>query len=360
MTAADFEFDGGDLVLSGDWTATTIGDAPKRLRELNPGTIAAVSYSGLGRIDTTGAYLLAEIIDPEILRRADREDVGRLLTLIEPALEEQQPQPRSRETFLIHLGRNVLGIGEEIYLTLIFVGQLVVALGRTIARPSRLRLTPLVSVMQSAGINAIPIVATMTFFIGAVVALVGANLLTSLGASVFTVQLVGVSVLREFGVLIPSVLLAGRSASSFAAQLGAMRMNQETDAIQVMGIDRFDALVVPRVLALFLTMPLLSFAAMIAGLAGGLLVSWAALDISPVFFLRRTLDTVPVTNFWVGMSKVPLLSIIIAATGCRHGMEVEGDVVSLGGRVTTAVVQSIFAIIMFDALFAIIFMKLDL
>ena len=200
----------------------------------------------------------------------------------------------------------------------------------------------------------------MNFFIGAVVALVGANLLASLGVAVFTVELIGVAVLREFGVLITAILLAGRSASSFAAQIGSMKMNQEIDAMQVMGVDQFEALVVPRVLAMLLMMPLLTFAAMVAGILGGLMVSWLALDMSPIFFFERMRETVSVRHFWVGMSKAPLLALLIAMAGCRHGLAVGGDVESLGARVTMAVVQAIFVIILFDAVFALIYMELDL
>jgi phospholipid/cholesterol/gamma-HCH transport system permease protein len=214
--------------------------------------------------------------------------------------------------------------------------------------------------MESAGIDALPIIITMNFFIGAVVALVGASLLASLGVAIFTVQLVGVAMLREFAVLITGILLAGRSASAFAAQIGSMKMTQEVDAMQVIDIEPFQALVIPRVLAMLIMMPLLSFAAMISGLVGGLIVSWATLDISPIFFTEQLHHTVSVRHFWIGMSKTPLLAILIAMSGCRHGLAVEGDVESLGRRVTTAVVQAIFLIILFDAVFAVIYMKLHL
>lgn len=214
--------------------------------------------------------------------------------------------------------------------------------------------------MQDTGINALPIVFIMTFFIGAMIALVGTNLLTTLGVEVFTIQLVGVAILREFGVVITAILLSGRSASSFAAQIGSMRMNQETDAMQVMGVDRFDALVIPRILAALLMMPLMTFCADMGGIAGGLLVSWATIDISPALFIQRTLETVDIKHFWIGMCKAPFLALVIAAAGCRHDLMVGGDVQSLGRNVTSAVVQSVFMVIMFDAIFAVIFMLLDL
>jgi phospholipid/cholesterol/gamma-HCH transport system permease protein len=176
---------------------------------------------------------------------------------------------------------------------------------------------------------------------------------------VFTVELIGIAVLREFGIVITAVLLAGRSASSFAAEIGSMKMNQEIDAMRVMGVDPYEALVLPRFLALLLTMPLLVFVADVAGLAGGLVVTWSALDLSPAFFIQRIQENVPIQHFWVGLWKWPVLSIVIASIGCRQGMDVGGDVESLGRHVTAAVVHAIFAIILIDAVFALIYMQLD-
>jgi phospholipid/cholesterol/gamma-HCH transport system permease protein len=247
------------------------------------------------------------------------------------------------------------------YGTLAFLGHLLVAIGRCVAKPSRIRWAPVVSLAERAGLDAIPIVAvTTTFFIGAVVALLGANLLTQFGAQVFAVELIGISVLREFNILITAILLAGRSASSFAAELGSMKMNQEIDAMQVMGVDPYEALVLPRFAALLLTIPLLTFVATLAGLAGGMLVTWAVLDLSPTFFLQRMQDSVGVQHYWIGLSKAPVMAMVIAAIGCRQGMEVGNDVESLGRRVTAAVVHAIFAIIAIDAIFALIYMELNL
>ena len=249
--------------------------------------------------------------------------------------------------------------GEEALGTLTFLGKLEVALARAVFQPRRVRLTSLVSAMQHAGFEALPIICVMTFFVGAVVALVGSDLLDDLAASALVVQLVTVSILREFGVLIPAILLAGRSTSTFAAQLGAMRMNQEVDAIEVMGIDPIDALVLPRVISMLIVMPLLVFAAMIAGIVGGAVVSWATMDISPTFFVERMLNTVSIRHFWVGMAKVPILALVVAITGCRQGLSVDGGVEVLGRRVTTAVVRALFSIIFLDAIFAVICSELD-
>jgi phospholipid/cholesterol/gamma-HCH transport system permease protein len=350
------------LLLYGDWIALSLGALVDRLAADSEGRpIDSVDVSELGRIDSAGALaLLAAIPDSAFWRDVGRDDVHRLAQLVEPTADPTPNRPRGAPDFLVKVGMAVEETGGEAFRNLEFFGRLIFSLGRALAQPRRLRLTPLFAMMEAVGISAIPIVMTMTFFIGAVIALVGANLLTTLGVAVFSVQLVGVAVLREFGVVIASILLAGRSASAFAAALGSMRMNQEVDAMQVLGVDRFDALVVPRVIAALLMLPLMTFCADIGGIVGGQLVSWATMDISPVFFYNRLVDTVSVSHFWVGMSKTPLLALIVSSTGCRHGLNVGGSTESLGRQVTAAVVQSIFLIILVDAIFAVSFMVLHL
>jgi phospholipid/cholesterol/gamma-HCH transport system permease protein len=242
---------------------------------------------------------------------------------------------------------------------LIFLGHLLVSIGRAIANPRRIRWAATFNQADAAGLDAIPIIATTSFFIGAVVGLIGANMLTDFGAQVFTVELVGIAVLREFGILITAVLLAGRSASSFTAEIGAMKMNQEIDAMQVLGVDPFDALVLPRFLGLLVTIPVLTFLADLAGMVGGALVIWTTLGYGPAFFVNRLLDNVGVVHFWLGMYKAPVLAMIIAGIGCRQGMEVGGDVQSLGQRVTASVVHAIFAAILIDAIFALVYMQFN-
>ncbi|WP_294443960.1 ABC transporter permease [uncultured Sphingomonas sp.] len=369
MKDADFAIAGVDerrsLQPTGDWTALCLGEAERRLeQELGGQKVGHLDIAALGRVDTSGALILLRCLEnPAAFDAGERDDLKRLIEIVQPALADTDEPVRGKGgimAFLDRFGRQVVTIGLDIYHMLEFAGQLMIALMRTIGNPRKLRTVPLVAMMQEAGINAIPIVFVMTFFIGAVIALVGTSLLTTLGMEIFTVQLVGIAVLREFGVVIASILLAGRSASAFAAQIGSMRMNQETDAMQVMGVDRFDALVIPRILAALAMMPILTFCADIGGIVGGIIVSWLTMDINPVLFIHRMLDTVALRHFWIGMSKAPFLALVIAAAGCRHGMMVGGDVQSLGRHVTSAVVQSVFMLIMFDAIFAILFMVLDL
>ena len=249
---------------------------------------------------------------------------------------------------------------DELLDTVGFLGRTILAGMSSLFVPSRLRLTPTIWAMEEVGVNAMPIIATLSFFIGAVVAYMGANLLQSLGFSVFTVELVGIAVLREFGVLITAIMLAGRSDSAFTAQIGAMKMQQEVDAMRVLGLDPFEVLVLPRVIACTLMAPLLTFGAMIAGIFGGMLVAWSAQDISPSLFITRFHEQLDWSHFLVGMSKAPVFGLVVAIIGCRQGMQVGGDVESLGRRVTASVVQSIFAVIVLEALFAMLYLELGI
>ncbi|HEY3951175.1 ABC transporter permease [Phenylobacterium sp.] len=378
-TQADFSVrevgakDGGErptVALSGDWTAPSLGDAPARLAQtLRSRGATPIDMRRVRRLDTAGAYALIRAVggqfDPKAIRA--RPESVRLLELVGAAVHVKpvtQRAPRGFHEMTVRLGKGVVNIGYEWIDTLAFLGHLLVAIARAavylVTNPKRIRWAAIFSLAERAGLDAIPIVAVTSFFIGAVVGLLGANMLSQFGAQVFAVELIGIAVLREFNIIITAVLLAGRSASAFAAELGAMKMNQEIDAMQVMGVDPFEALVLPRFIALLAIIPLLTFVATLAGLFGGLVVVWTALDLGPTFFLQRIVDNVGAVHFWVGMSKAPVMAAVIAGIGCRQGLEVGGDVESLGRRVTAAVVHAIFAIIMIDAAFALLFMKLNL
>ena len=358
------------VVLSGDWTANNLGDAPARFAQaVKARGDIVVNIRKVGRLDTAGAYAIVRAVGPDFDLKAvlARPESERLLELVGQAVHVQALKVQAPSGFhelTVRIGKGVMNVGYEWVDTLAFLGHLLVVVARTsvflFTNPKRVRWAAIFSLAERAGLDAIPIVAVTSFFIGAVVGLLGANMLRQFGAEVFAVELVGIAVLREFNIIITAVLLAGRSASSFAAELGSMKMNQEIDAMQVMGVDPFEALVLPRFLALLLTIPLLTFVATLAGLFGGLVVIWTALSLGPTFFLQRIVDNVGAVHFWVGMSKAPVMAMVIAGIGCRQGLEVGGDVESLGRRVTAAVVHAIFAIIMIDAAFALLFMKLNI
>ena len=365
--AAEFTLDGEGrrAVLTGDWTAVQLGDAPDRLASALAGRRdVTVDLSGVEKCDTSGAWSVLRATDvkadsPSIVAS---DELKRLFTMVEKARAAEPTPKRQRrgiQVFFERIGRGVVDVGVNVFDTMVFFGHLLRTVGYSIVNWRRIRWAAVFALAERAGLDAIPIVAVTTFFIGAVVGLLGANLLQKFGAQVFAVELIGISVLREFNVLITALLLAGRSASSFAAEIGAMKMNQEIDAMRVLGVDPFDALVFPRFAALFFTIPLLVFIATIAGLFGGLVVAITVLGLSPTAFLERLTDNVGVSNFWVGMSKAPVMAVVIAGIGCRQGMAVGGDVDSLGRRVTAAVVHAIFAAILIDAIFALIYMKLN-
>ena len=359
---------GGDrtVSLTGDWTAIGLGRAGEQLgREMKGARAGRLDVARLGRFDTAGAFAVRRVLDLDGHAADDgsRPDVSRLLDLVGEIGAAPTPRPSTEGpiyAFLVRIGRGALKVFEEGFHTAAFYGRLMAALVRLLLHPSRIRVAPTVSLMERAGLDAVPIVATTNFFVGATIAFLGANLLAQFGAQIFSVELVGIGVLREFGVLVTAIILAGRSASSFAAELGAMKMNQEVDAMQTMGVDPFEALVIPRFIAMLTMMPLLTFVAMMSGVFGGLIVVWGVLKLSPLFFLQRLLDNVGPSHFWIGLSKAPVLAVVIAAIGCRQGLEVGGDVEQLGRRVTSAVVQALFSIILIDAAFALLYMQLDL
>jgi phospholipid/cholesterol/gamma-HCH transport system permease protein len=357
---------GPTAVMTGDWTAVEMGSAADRLREaLHAVPSAHLDLSDIGRCDTAGAFAILRAVEGRVAPHAIHAPrrTARLLELVARALTAA-PVPEVRNQpftdLLERLGRGLVGVGFEAYETLAFTGHLLIVIARVVVQPHRMRWAPTFNIAERAGLDAIPIVVVTTFFIGAVIAFLGASELAQFGAQVFSVDLIGIGVLREFAIVITAVLLAGRSASSFAAEIGAMKMKQEIDAMRIMGVDPFEALVLPRFLGLLITIPLLTFTAMLAGLAGGLIVSWWVEDLSPTFFIQRFLQDVGPVNFWVGMSKAPVMALVIAGIGARQGMEVGGDVDSLGRRVTAAVVHAIFSIIMIDAVFALVYMKLNI
>jgi len=338
------------------------------------GDVAEMTYryvdydmAHLEDLDTAGAYLLARAIrygvKPAESWDVVSQDPGHK-TLMRAATsavlgQEAEPPRQWYDTFT-KLGKATVRFCDETVATLAFIGQFFVVLLKVIVSPKKLRWKAIVNLIESVGFDAAPIVMVLSFFIGAVIAYMGANLLAAFGASVFMVDLVGFAVLRELAVIITAILLAGRSDSAFTASIGSMKMRQEIDAMKVMGLDTFEVLVIPRAIACVIAMPILTFLAMMSGLAGGLLVAWTTADISPILFFNRLNTAVGVENLWVGLVKTPLFGLIIAVIGCRQGLAVTGSVESLGQRTTTSVVQAIFAVIFVNAMFAILFYQMGI
>lgn len=358
------------LVVSGDWTIHTIGDLDQTLRPLRTSEDpkpSAVNVENLGDLDTAGAFVIERILSPKEAGKftiiGEHRAAARLLVEVSKYAKDCGLPVAAMNpwtAFLERTGRAVEDIWNETIETVSFLGETVTALGRSIITPARVRWLPTFAVAESAGLNAVPIVMTLSFFIGAVIAFMGRTILADFGASIFTVELVGFSVLREFGVLITAIILAGRSDSSFTAQIGSMKMTQEIDAMRTLGLDPIDMLVVPRVIALLVMFPILTFLAMVAGLAGGGLVIVSLMDLSPTLFLSRIQQNVGIDQFWAGMAKAPAFAFVIAIIGCRQGLNVENDVISLGKNTTASVVQALFMVIILEAVFALIYMELGI
>lgn len=372
--AAAFEFREDErapvLALRGDWTVDTIAGLEHGLAEVSEKLKAGavVDVASLGRFDVAGAYLIDRTFrespagdKSRIAIRGEHINAMSLLQAARKSYAGPAASPRrltGLNGFLDFTGRAVVGIGDEIVDTVAFFGETLVVLARQVVDPRRVRGVSVVHIMETAGLNALPIVMLLSFFIGMVVAYLGARILQDFGATVFVVELVSISVMREFGVVITAIILAGRTNSSFTAEIGAMKMRQEIDAMRVIGIDPMDALVAPRVIAMIVMMPILTFAATMSGMFGGILVSWASLGVSPNMFIARVSEVVPADNFWVGFSKAPAFALVLAVIACKQGLSVGGDVGSLGAKVTTSVVQAIFMVVLLDALFAIWFLEM--
>lgn len=323
-------------------------------------------FENLGRMDTAGAYVLTRAIGCQDgfcrkwrVENASQAQIG-LMTIAANASRDMEPEPAKPWYDLItRFGKACSRGYRESLDTISFFGKFVVTMLSLVASPRRIRWKSVVSLVESVGLDAVPIVALLSFFIGAVIAFMGTDLLEAFGAKVFVVDLVGIAVLREFAVLITAILLAGRSNSAFTAQIGSMKMRQEIDAMTVIGLNQEETLVAPRAIACLIAMPILTFCAMVAGLAGGMLVAWSQ-GISPTLFMARTSEIITINHFWVGMVKSPVFALVIAIIGCRQGLAVTGSVESLGARTTSSVVQAIFSIIVLDAMFAMLFLRLDI
>ena len=359
------------LRVSGEWELAhaarmqrSVRDAAKRSGEAE----AVLDLGGVERIDSAGALLLLDLLPgveagdlPRYLQ-GSAEVQSTFLVTIKRALQQervaQEPPGYALFELLSRCGEWTYRAVGQAALLLHFVGLVMKTALRNLFRPRRLRWTALVFHMESVGLDAIPIVGLLSFMVGAVVAYLGATVLGDFGAQIFTVELVAYSFLREFGVLLSAILIAGRSGSAFTAQLGSMKSNEEIDALSTLGLDPIDMLVMPRLMALLLMLPALTFIAYLFGLFGGGLVAALSLDISPGMFLNRLQENIPLRHFWVGLIKAPVFAFMIAVVGCLEGFKVAGSAESVGRHTTSSVVQSIFLVILADAFFAVFFMEM--
>ncbi|MCG8693269.1 MAG: MlaE family lipid ABC transporter permease subunit [Minwuiales bacterium] len=358
--------EGPGLSVGGRWDIANAGRLDAELNRLPSFAAARVrlDIGELALLDTAGAWLLHRSIvswreaGAEVDLTGAHPDHAAMLKQVADNYKPcdiAPPRINAIVRLLTRIGRSTVEVLEEAGSLMAFLGEGILAFGRTLANPRRLRLTSTVFHMEQVGLNAVPIVALISFLIGVVLAYQGAQQLQRFGAEVFVVNLIAVSILREIGILLTAIVIAGRSGSAFTAQIGAMKVNEEIDAMRTLGLDPMEVLVVPRMLALMITLPLLAFVADIMGLLGGGLMAWVALGIGPGLFLERLNEAVGLWSFWVGIIKAPVFAFLIALIGCYEGMKVTGSAESVGRQTTVAVVEAIFLVIVFDAIFSIFF-----
>lgn len=352
------------LVASGEWTIDTIGGLARQIASLDLAGEMVLDLRQVAALDTSGAYLILHLLGEAQRRRAAmtlgglQERHAGLLRTIERAMVPVAIKGEWRHPWLAvleRLGRNSVEQLQEGRDLVAFLGAVAIALGRALIRPSRLRLPALFSHMERAGFNALLIVGLLAFLIGIVLAYQGADQLARFGAQIFTVNLVAIGMLREMGVLMTAIIVAGRSGSAFTAQIGTMQVNEEIDALRTIGLDPIELLAVPRILALLIVLPLLTFYADMMGLLGGAVMAILVLDISFAQFASQAALAVKASTFFVGMVKAPLFGFVIGLVGCYEGLQVSRSAESVGLRTTRSVVASIFIIIVLDAGFSILF-----
>lgn len=361
--------DGIRLCLAGALTIRTVTRLNDRLASIDEPADLTVDLGEVRRIDTAGAWALAELgrrtasAGATMHIEAANSEVALLLDSVQRALPEPETAPEGKRgliAFLDTTGRSVArGIGFLLDLTG-YIGLFLDRCVRLLRHPSEFRLTALVAHCEDVGFRAVPIVSLMAFLIGVVLAFQGSAQLRQFGAEVFVVDLIAISVLRELGILLTAIIVAGRTASAFTAAIGSMKMREEIDAMRTLGLDPATVLFVPRILALLLMLPILGLIANLMGLLGGALMSWIELGISPSMFRTRLVEGTDVSHIFVGMVKAPVFALIIGVVGCHAGMQVKGNAESLGRMTSNAVVTAIFAVIVADALFSIFFAQVGI
>lgn len=356
--------DGDELALAGALDIMTLGQARAALKRWSKrGASRTLDIAGLASLDTPGALFLCGLRDRGVKLTGTRAEHQALLDLVcgldlEP-LPKVAPVPEWRQ-FVIQVGKGAHGVWRETIDIITFVGRAASWTVRTLVHPGRLRPASISRHVAETGINALPIIGLMAVMIAVVLGYQGVAQLRPYGGEDFTINLVAVSVLREMGVLITAIMVAGRSGAAFAAEIGVMQTREEVDALRVMGMEPMQVLVVPRIIALVITLPLLAFFADVMGLVGGAAISLFVLDVSPVQYLARLPQIVDGADLFVGLAKAPVFAFCIAAIGCMHGLRVSGSAESVGHETTRAVVKAIFVVLVLDAAFSVLFERLGI
>ncbi len=369
------ELDGADQELrarlSGAWTVEHASAVEQEIDALvaaaGDSGRALIDLSRIERLDTLGAWVLDRTRHEFGQKGLPADFVGAKpehhILLNEVAYRGFQPATEKKRTGLVDvladIGGAVVSAGQDFARGISTLGEIIAALVRVILVPSRFRLPALTNQLEQIAFRGVPIIVLISFLVGCIVAQQGIFQLQRFGAQTFVVNLVGILILRELGVLLTSIMVAGRSGSAFTAEIGSMKMREEIDALRVMGLDPIEVLIVPRVLALVIGLPMLAFLAAIAALVGGGLVAWIYGDIPPDVFLARLKATITFNTFMVGLIKAPFMALVIGVIASIEGVAVKGSAESLGQHVTSSVVKSIFMVIVLDGFFAIFFAAIN-
>ena len=365
----------GDLLriaAGGDWIAENASaledQVDSEIKRAAAASQVEIDMGGVKRLDTFGAWLLERLVRAFSTRgiapkvnglKDDYKPLFDELHTVEPAPPE--PRPHHGPAFVLgSIGLSIVSVGHTLASVVNMLGALAVAVGHVIVNPRRFRLTSMVHQLDNVGWRAVPIILLITFLVGCIVAQQGVFHFAKFGATVYVVDLLGFLVLRELGVLIVCIMVAGRSGSAYTAELGAMKMREEIDALHTMGFDPVEVLILPRIVALMIAVPILAFLGSMAALYGGALVCWLYGGIDPSVFLERLKAAITIDTFKVGMIKAPFMALIIGVVACVEGLRVKGSSESLGLHTTASVVESIFLVIVVDGLFAIFFASIGM
>jgi phospholipid/cholesterol/gamma-HCH transport system permease protein len=362
-----------ELNPAGSWTASNAATLERLSNDIAPqidrAAAVKVDMAGVRELDTLGAWLLEKLSRraTSVGHRADiigiADNYAGLIDEVRQVNRRTPAPPPARNPVVAKLGdigRATIDAREDVAAFLQMLGALCIAILGILRRPRSLRLTSLTYQLYRVGWQAIPIVVLITFLIGAIIAQQGIFHFRKFGADSYVVDMVGILVLRELGVLIVAIMVAGRSGSAYTAELGSMKMREEIDALSTMGLDPIEVLMLPRILALICALPILSFIGAMAALYGGGLVAWFYGGMGPAIFLARLHEAVSVTHFEVGIIKAPFMALVIGIVACSEGQRVKGSAESLGKQTTTSVVKSIFLVIVLDGLFAVFFASIGM
>ena len=358
---------------AGDWTARQAAALEPLVDAVNAERLdvdtVELSLAGISRLDTYGAWLVERLrrgwpVEADAVRLVGLEP--RFATLIEDmhaANQQERPATSSRPGLTAYVesaGKVVVGIARDFVEITDFLGQTIVAAGRALRRPAQFRPIAIVHQMDRVGVGAVPIIVLITFLIGAIIAQQGVFHFRKFGAETYVVDMIGILVLRELAVLLVAIMLAGRSGSAYTAELGSMKMREEVDALRVMGLDPVEVLVLPRLIALIVVMPLLTFLGEMAALTSGGLVTWLYGGMNPEIYLSRLREIITMSSFKVGLIKAPFMALVIGLISCVEGFRVVGSAESLGRGTTASVVKSIFMVMVLDGIFAMFFAAVDM